>query len=253
MSSPGKRAIALIPARAGSKRILNKNIYRLNGHPLIAYTISAAIESKVFEKIFVSTESAEYAKIAMHYGASVEFLRPQEFATDVSPDIDWVEFSLHELGKRGQNFDLFSILRPTSPLRTSSTIQRAFAEFMSDKSADSLRAVELCTQHPGKMWRIVDDKLVPVMARIDSGVDWFSSPTQTLPEVWVQNASLEFAHASCVLSGRSITGKVIRPFKTKYPEGFDVNTPEDILRIENLVFVSSKILPVINQLPFQFE
>lgn len=251
MSSPGKRAIALIPARAGSKRVRNKNIYRLNGHPLIAYTISAAIECKVFEKIFVSTESAEYAEIAMHYGASVEFLRPQEFATDVSPDIDWVEFSLHELGKRGQNFELFSILRPTSPLRTSSTIQRAFAEFMSDKSADSLRAVELCTQHPGKMWRIMDHRLVPVMARLDSGVDWFSSPTQTLPEVWVQNASLEFAYASCVLRDRSITGKVIRPFKTKYPEGFDINIPEDILRIEKLVFESSKILPVIKQLPFK--
>ena len=251
MRSPGKRAIALIPARAGSKRVRNKNIYRLNGHPLIAYTISAAIECKVFEKIFVSTESAEYAEIAMHYGASVEFLRPQEFATDVSPDIDWVEFSLHELGKRGQNFELFSILRPTSPLRTSSTIQRAFAEFMSDKSADSLRAVELCTQHPGKMWRIMDHRLVPVMARLDSGVDWFSSPTQTLPEVWVQNGSLEFAHASCVLRDRSITGKVIRPFKTKYPEGFDINIPEDILRIENLVFESSRILPVIKQLPFK--
>jgi N-acylneuraminate cytidylyltransferase len=251
LSTPSNRAIALIPARASSKRVENKNIYRLNGHPLIAYTISAAIESKVFEKIFVSTESAEYAEISMHYGASVEFLRPKEFATDVSPDIDWVEFSLHELGKRGQNFDLFSILRPTSPLRTSSTIQRAFAEFLSDETADSLRAVELCTQHPGKMWRIVGHRLVPVMARLDSGVDWFSSPTQTLPEVWVQNASLEFAHASCVLSDRSITGKVIRPFKTKYPEGFDINIPEDILRIENLVFESSKILPVIKQLPFK--
>jgi N-acylneuraminate cytidylyltransferase len=246
----GKRAIALIPARAGSKRIENKNIYRLNGHPLIAYTISAAIESKVFEKVFVSTESAEYAEISKYYGASVDFLRPKDLAKDESPDIDWVEFSLREFNKREENFDYFSILRPTSPFRTAATIQRAFAELLSDESVDSLRAVELCTQHPGKMWRIVNDRLVPVMARPDSGVDWFSSPTQTLPEVWVQNASLEIAHVRCVLNDHSITGKAILPFKTKFPEGFDINRPEDISRIEGLVSQSPESLPRIKQRPF---
>lgn len=250
MNTSGKRAIALIPARAGSKRIEHKNIYRLNGHPLIAYTISAAIDSGIFEKIFVSTESSEYAEISKHYGADVEFLRPKEYATDGSPDIEWVEFSLREFSKRGQNFDYFSILRPTSPLRASSTIQRAFAEFLSDESVDSLRAVELCTQHPGKMWRIVENRLVPVMARQDSGVDWFSSPTQTLPEVWVQNASLEFAHVRCVLSERSITGKAILPFKTKFPEGLDINRPEDIVRVEGVVSQSAESLPRIRQRPF---
>jgi N-acylneuraminate cytidylyltransferase len=250
LTTSGKQAIALIPARAGSKRVENKNVYRLNGHPLIAYTISAAIDSGIFEKIFVSTESAEYAEISKHYGADVEFLRPKDYATDESPDIEWVEFSLRELSKRGQNFDYFSILRPTSPLRTSSTIQRAFGEFLSDESVDSLRAVELCTQHPGKMWRIVDNRLVPVMARQDSGVDWFSSPTQTLPEIWVQNASLEFAHVSCVLNERSITGKAILPFKTKFPEGLDINRPEDIARVEGLVSQSAESLPRIKQRPF---
>lgn len=250
MTTSGKQAIALIPARAGSKRVENKNVYRLNGHPLIAYTISAAIDSGIFKKIFVSTESAEYAEISKHYGADVEFLRPKDYATDESPDIEWVEFSLRELSKRGQNFDYFSILRPTSPLRTSSTIQRAFGEFLSDESVDSLRAVELCTQHPGKMWRIVDNRLVPVMARQDSGVDWFSSPTQTLPEIWVQNASLEFAHVSCVLNERSITGKAILPFKTKFPEGLDINRPEDIARVEGLVSQSAESLPRIKQRPF---
>ncbi|MFM7763944.1 MAG: cytidylyltransferase domain-containing protein [Acidimicrobiaceae bacterium] len=250
MTASGKQAIALIPARAGSKRIEHKNIYRLNGHPLIAYTISAAIDSGIFDKIFVSTESSEYAEISKHYGADVEFLRPKEYATDESPDIEWVEFSLRELSKRGQNFDYFSILRQTSPLRTSSTIQRAFGEFLSDESVDSLRAVELCTQHPGKMWRIVKNRLVPVMARQDSGVDWFSSPTQTLPEVWVQNASLEFAHVRCVLSERSITGKAILPFKTKFPEGLDINRPEDIVRVEGIVSQSAESLPRIRQRPF---
>ena len=92
---------------------------------------------------------------------------------------------------------------------------------------------------------------MPVMPRQDSGVDWFSSPTQTLPEVWVQNASLEFAHVRCVLNDRSITGKLILPFKTIFPEGLDINRPEDISRIESLVSQSAESLPRIKQRPFK--
>lgn len=250
MSEFVKKVIALIPARAGSKRVENKNILRVNGHPLIAYTISAAIESGVFSYVYVSTDSETYAEIASHYGARVDFLRPSEFASDASPDIDWVEFSLRELKKRGQNFDSFSILRPTSPFRTAETIRRAYLEFSSDASVDSLRAVELCVQHPAKMWKIFKNRLVPIMQRPDHGVDWFSSPTQSLPEIWVQNASLEFAHAVCVEKYRSISGNAILPFKTNFPEGFDINRPEDVFRLNEILKSSPDLLPKVSKAPF---
>ena len=94
------------------------------------------------------------------------------------------------------------------------TIKRAYSEFLGSVNADSLRAVDLCKQHPAKMWKIVDSQLVPLMVRDDSGIDWFSSPTQSLPEVWVKNASIEIAHVRCIDKFHSITGKVIIPFKT---------------------------------------
>ena len=114
--------IGLIPARFGSKRIPNKNVMPLDGHPLIAYTIAMAIESGVFERVVVSTDSTDYADIARHYGAEVPFLRPRELATDRSRDFDWIHHLLSELEKGGSSYEVFSILRPTSPFRKSETI-----------------------------------------------------------------------------------------------------------------------------------
>ena len=233
----------------GSKRVLNKNVLKLNGHPLVAYSIAAALESGLFSPVFVSTESEEYAEIVKHYGAEVSFLRPKVFALDLSPDIDWVKFTLSKLASDKRLFDHFSILRPTSPLRTAQTIKRANSEFLSSVNADSLCAVELCKQRPAKMWKIVDGQLVPLMVRRNSGIDWFSSPTQSLPEVWVQNASIEIAHVRCIDQFQSITGKVIIPFKTEYPEGFDVNRQEDIEILQSIVAKPPSLLPKVIQKP----
>lgn len=178
------------------------------------------------------------------------FLRPAKFAEDLSPDIGWVKYSIDELLIMGRIFDYFSILRPTSPLRTASSIKRANDEFLIATHADSLRAVELCKQHPAKMWKIVNNKLDPLMQRSDGGVDWFSSPTQSLPEIWVQNASMEFAHMRCLSEFNSITGRVIAPFKTVFPEGFDINRPEDVVALQSLVDTSPNLLPVVKQPPF---
>ena len=134
--------IALIPARAGSKRVPDKNIRPLAGHPLIAYSITAALNSGIFTDVLVSTDSEKYADVARHYGAEVPFLRPAALAGDQSPDIEWLQYTLQRLEAAGRKFDCFSILRPTSPFRMPATIQRAWQEFSSQNGVDSLRAVE---------------------------------------------------------------------------------------------------------------
>src|SRR5437660_195170 len=115
--------VALIPARAGSSRVRDKNIRPLAGHPLLAYTIISALQSKVFDAVVVSTDSERYVDIARHYGAEVPFLRPAGMATSISPDI---EFLKHAFAHFGDRFDAFSILRPTSPFRRPDTIRRAW-------------------------------------------------------------------------------------------------------------------------------
>lgn len=245
MSSPS--IVALIPARAGSKRVPRKNVRQLGGHPLMAYTISAAIESGLFADVIVSTDSEEYAAIAKHYGAHVPFLRPAALATDVSPDVEWVSHTLTELRGRGRTFDCFSLLRPTSPFRQASTIRRAWAEFLEDRAVDSLRAVERCRQHPGKMWVVDGARMTPLLPQ-PAGQPWHSSQmaalTAAMP-VYVQNASLEIAWSRVVFDGGTIAGSAVRPFLTEGREGFDINTEDNWIVAEHLVSHGGAALPAV--------
>jgi N-acylneuraminate cytidylyltransferase len=225
MSTP--TAVALIPARAGSKRIPHKNVALLAGHPLIAYTICAARQSGVFRDVIVSTDSEEYAAIARHYGAEVPFLRPQAMSGDKSPDIEWIIHALEFLRDSGRAADAFALLRPTSPCRKAATIQRAWAQFLEERGADSLRAVELCEQHPGKMWIVRGRRMHPLMPMGWPDVPFHSTPYAALPPVYVQNASLEIAWTSTALEKHSIAGEVLTPFLTEGDEGVDVNRPRD--------------------------
>ncbi|NOX63192.1 MAG: acylneuraminate cytidylyltransferase family protein [Chloroflexi bacterium] len=244
--------VGLIPARAGSKRVRNKNVRLLAGHPLMAYTIAAALQSNVFDAVIVSTDSAQYADIARHYGAEVPFLRPAEFAGDLSPDIEWVEYTLKRLVDEGRSFDCFSILRPTSPFRQPETIQRAWREFLAEKGVDSLRAVEKCRQHPGKMWVVRGRRMTPLLPLSPPEQPWHSSQYQSLPVVYVQNASLEIAWTRVVFEERTIAGNVLMPFFTQGMEGFDINAEKDWWYAEHLLTRGEAHLPRVSQSPYVF-
>lgn len=237
--------IALIPARSGSKRVPDKNIRLLAGHPVIAYTIAAAWQSDVFSAVVVSTDSEEYAEVARRYGAEVPFLRPAEFAGDTSPDIEWLEYTLKRLRDEGRNFDCFSILRPTSPFRLPGTIHRAWKEFLAEAGVDSLRAVEKCKQHPGKMWVLRRKRMTPLLPLSPPELPWHSIQYPALPEVYVQNASLEIAWTRVVFETRTISGWVLMPFLTEGFEGFDVNQLYDWQYAEYLIQNGQAKLPEI--------
>jgi len=246
----GVTVVALIPARSGSKRLPDKNVRCLAGHPLIAYTIAAALESGVFSAVIVSTDSERYAEIARHYGAEVPFLRPDAYAGDCSPDIEWVEFTLRRLEEEDRTQDCFSILRPTSPFRTPETIRRAWAEFRAEERVDSLRAVEKCRQHPGKMWVVAGGRMSPLLPLGPPDQPWHSSQYQALPEVYVQNGSLEIAWTRVVFRWRAIAGHLVIPFFTTGFEGFDLNDPLDWRIAEELVRTGEAVLPQVHQASF---
>jgi CMP-N-acetylneuraminic acid synthetase len=239
--------VALIPARAGSKRLPDKNIRPLDGHPMIAYTISAALESGVFDAVIVSTDSDRIARVALHYGAEVPFLRPTELAGDTSPDIEWVEYTLNKLAEVDRRYDCFSILRPTSPFRKPGTIRRAWSEFLAQEGVDSLRAVEKCQQHPGKMWIVRGRRMFPLLPMGPQHQPWHSSQYPSLPEVHVQNASLEIAWTRVVLDDRTIAGNVLVPFRTQDDEGYDMNSVRDWVYAEYLLRTGHATLPHITR------
>lgn len=240
------KVVALVPARSGSKRLPHKNIRPLAGHPLLAYSIRSAIDSGIFDAVVCSTDDERYADIARHYGAEVPSLRPASISGDESPDIEWVEWLLNALKAQGRQFDAFSILRPTSPFRKPETIRRAWSQFVSLDGVDSLRAVEKCKQHPGKMWIVRGGRMVPLMPVTPEERPWHSSQYAALPAVYVQNASLEIAWARVVSEGRTIAGHVLSPFLTTEEEGLDVNEEFDWWKAERLLYLGQATLPEVN-------
>ena len=111
------KKIAIIPARIGSSRIKKKNIKNLGGRPIIYYSIKQAIESKLFDKVHISTDSKEISKISENMGVKVDFYRPKKLSTNQSILSDVINFTLDEFKRRGEEYNYFCMLWPTSPLR----------------------------------------------------------------------------------------------------------------------------------------
>lgn len=130
--------IAIIPARGGSKGLPGKNIRPLNGKPLISYTVETALQAKHIDRVIISTDDEEIAKVAVMYGAELPFMRPTELASDTAMAIDNYIYTVNRLEKEsGKTIDSIVVLQPTSPLRIAEDIDGAVELFLK-KNADSV-------------------------------------------------------------------------------------------------------------------
>jgi CMP-N,N'-diacetyllegionaminic acid synthase len=223
-----KEVVALIPARSRSTRIKNKNIIKLNNKPLIFYTIKTALNSDLFDDVIVSTDSKKYLRMCKKFGASVPFLRPKKFSTKTSADYFWVKHTLDFLKKNKKFYKYFFILRPTNPFRTKNSIIEAWNVFKKSKFADTLRTVELCKQHPGKMWIKKKNRIFPLQKKFINKQPSYNNQYQALPKIFVQNGFLEISKVDNVYKYKTISGKKIIPFVVNSKESLDINYPEDV-------------------------
>jgi N-acylneuraminate cytidylyltransferase len=223
------KILGLIPARSGSKRVPGKNMALLNGKPLLQYAIDGAVKSKSFDEIVVSTDWDICKKLASANHVSV-LSRPPELCQDSSHDYEWVKHAVDNF----PGFDIFVILRPTSPFRTAKTIQRALKEFLADPICDSMRAVEKTTAHPKKSWELGSVFMYPYDDGQIKGIPWHDLSTQSLGDVYVQNGCIHIAWTG-ILEYGNYSGVDIKPFLTQGREGIDINTPEDLLYAEWLM------------------
>jgi len=240
-------AVALIPARSGSERVPRKNVRRLAGHPLIAYAIATAQQAGVFERVVCSTDSEEIAEIARSYGADVPFLRPTEYATATSPDIEWLAYTLDRLP---ETYDLFALVRATNPFRGPDAFRRGLEQLLDTPAAESIRAVERVKQHPGKMWVLEGATMRPLLDQAHLDVAWHAGQYQALPEVYVQNSALEIAWTRVVTETGTREGRVLAPFLTSGYEGFNVDDEEDWKRAQALVESGTASLPAVERPPY---
>ena len=241
--------VAFVPARSGSERVPGKNVRRLAGHPLIAYAIATARAAAVFDRVVCSTDSEEIAEVARSYGADVPFLRPAEYATSTSPDVEWLAWTLRELPER---YDLFALIRATNPFRGPDVVRRGLQQLLATPEADSVRAVELVKQHPGKMWTLDEGgrTMSPLLDQSHLDVAWHAGQYQALPRVYVQNSALEIAWTRVVEETGTREGRVVAPFLTGGYEGFNLDDEEDWARAEALIATGVVSLPPVEVPPY---
>jgi CMP-N,N'-diacetyllegionaminic acid synthase len=236
--------VALIPARSGSERVRDKNVRTLAGHPLLAYAVTSARQAGIFDRIVCSTDSGKIGEVAQRYGADVPFLRPAALATSTSPDIEWIKHALDQLD---EHYDLFAIVRATNPFRGPDVLRRGLEQLLSTPEADSIRAVELVKQHPGKMWVLEGKTMRPLLDQSQLDVAWHAGQYQALPPIYVQNSALEIAWTRVVSQTGTREGRVVAPFLTQGHEGFNIDDEEDWEQARRILDRGDAELPHVQQ------
>lgn len=218
-AQPGNRILtmALIPARGGSKGIPRKNIRRIAGKPLIAWTIEAALRSNKLDAVVVSTDDAEIAAVARQAGATVPFLRPAVLAQDGTPGIDPVLHALATL----PGFGAVLLLQPTSPLRSTADID-ACLQLALDRQAVSVVSVSEPDTHPYWTYRLGDD--LTLRRFVDAPP---VSRRQDLPAVFALNGAMYYAQTDWLLQGKRLVAAETLAFVMPPERSVDIDTPLD--------------------------
>jgi CMP-N-acetylneuraminic acid synthetase len=210
--------VAVSPARGGSKGINRKNLVQLNGKPLIAYTIEAAIGVGIFDRICVSTDDAEIALVSKDFGAEV-IERPDELSQDDSSSLDAVCHALEFLDLKDGSFCL---LQPTSPLRTREHIKEAFDLFR-QTSIGSVISVSVPEHHPYKCLIDLGAGIKPLRSFED-----LVSPRQKLPKVYAPNGAIYFCDVSRFLIDKNIFHSDTKYYSMGRVSSIDIDDMSDL-------------------------
>lgn len=227
MSMGHGEVLAIIPARSGSKSVVDKNIRMIAGKPMIAYSIEHGLKAECIDRVIVSTDSEKYADIAREYGAEVPFIRPAEYATDTSLDIDVFRHALTFLKENeGYEPELVVQLRPTYPIRRISDIEAMVKYMREHPDVDSMRCIAPAKEVAYKMWFKDDDGMLsPIMTDIP---ECYNMPRQQLPKIYYQNACIDVVRSKVILEQNSMSGKKIAGYEMD--ENFDIDTEEEFKR-----------------------
>lgn len=230
--NPGN-IIAVIPARSGSKTIKDKNIMSIGGKPLIAHSIEHAKQSKLIERIIVSTDSEYYAEIARSYGAETPFIRPVEISGDESTDLEVFAHLLGFLEKNeGKLPEICTHLRPTCPIRDYRDIDNMIKIIIDNHEIDSVRSISEAPDTPFKMWTASEGGRIHPFA--ECGIkEAYNMPRQKLPKVYIQNASVDVVRSATVMVKNSMTGDNIYGYIMN--SFYDIDTPEQFERSASAV------------------
>ncbi|MFN8526419.1 MAG: acylneuraminate cytidylyltransferase family protein [Chloroflexota bacterium] len=225
------RALAVIPARGGSKSVPRKNVKLLGGRPLIHWSILAAQKSVELDRCIISTDDQEIAQVARQAGGEVPFMRPAEFAQDSTPDLPVFTHALAWLAEHeGYQPDILVHLRPTLPFRRAAQIDDV-VRLMRETGADCVKSIYPEEHHPHKMWRMHDGVLGPYE---DTPLWRQFGPDcarQTLPPVYWSAGLVDAFRREVALAGSTI-GKHVVPYLVDPEPCVDLDTERDFIIAE---------------------
>ncbi len=210
--------IAFIPARSGSKSIKNKNIKKLNGKPLLAWSIETCKKSRYIKEIIVSTDSKKYANIALKYGATKVVMRPKKISGDRSTDYQALIHTIKNL--KGLNFELIAHIRPTTPLRKSKDIDKAIVLF-SKKNYTSLRSVHEMPESAYKTFEISKKKLLKPICLKKNNMDFFGKPRQNFRKTFAANGLIDIYKKDHLVKKKNLLGQKVLPYITSFTHEID--------------------------------
>lgn len=224
------KTVAIVPARGGSKGVPRKNLCKVGGRPLIAWTIEAAVAAKGIDRVLLTTDSEEIAAIGRRFGAETPFMRPVEYAGDATPMIDSIMHAVEWL----RDFDKFEFeyvmcLQPTSPLRTVEDIEKA-VRMMAISGDDGVVSVCEASDHPLWVKRITcDSSLSDYIQQEDA-----TTRRQDLPKALALNGAIFMAKRTVLEEKRGWYTNRTRPLLMPPERSLDIDTAWD-LRLADLI------------------
>ena len=221
------KILTIIPARGGSKGIRLKNLSKIYGKPLVAYSIEHSLASKLINRTIVSTDNEEIAKVSEEYGAEIPIFRSKELAGDDVLDFPVFEHMLTYL-KKEENYEpeIVVHLRPTSPYREPKWIDSAINLLVENPSADSVRSVSEPSQHPYRVFEIKNKYLHPLMN--ERHPEPYLLRRQDLPKMYYYNCVIDVTKPSTIFNKKSMTGNKMLPYIMKREDSIDIDTPMDL-------------------------
>jgi CMP-N,N'-diacetyllegionaminic acid synthase len=227
----GRRVLALIPARRGSKGLALKNIRPLHGKPMLAWPIISALGSRYVDRVVVSTDDAEFAGIAREHGAETPFLRPPELASDTALSIGFITHALDTLEAAGDQYDYIVLLEPTSPLTEAEDVDAALERLHSSRSiADAIVGVStLVGAHPAFLVRVRNSGLL-----CPATVPKFEllPRRQDTEELYALDGSLYISDVRAIRRENGFYHERTLPYVTPRYKSFEVDDLVDFICVE---------------------
>ena len=217
-----RKVIAIIPARSGSKSVKDKNIVNFRGRPLLAWSIEQCLKSKEIDEVYLSTDSKKYATIAKKFGLKKIIFRPKSISNDKSTDYEFIK---HFIENIDANYEIIAHIRPTTPLRNITLLDKIIEFFIINKKYSSLRAIHENPETAYKSFELKNEFLKPLKG-LRKTIDQLNSPRQNFSKTYSANGYIDLYRKEFILKNNKLFGNKVMGYIT--PLTMEIDSKDEL-------------------------